>query len=169
MTAASGGQGQVTMTGIGALSVAQGEGTLIAQGLGSCIGIAAYEPLRRIAVLAHVMLPGPAPAGLSPDQRARHAPEAVAALVDVVEGRGGARGLLVVKIAGGAQVIRLAGREDRFQVGRRNVEAVRAALATHGLRVAAADTGGNAGRTLALAAATGAVTVRPVSGAERAL
>jgi len=83
--------------------------------------------------------------------------------------RGGARGLLVVKIAGGAQVIRLAGREDRFQVGRRNVEAVRAALATHGLRVAAADTGGNAGRTLALAAATGTVTVRPVSGAERAL
>ncbi len=168
-TLAGQGQGQVTMTGIGALTVAQGAGALIAQGLGSCIGIAAYDPLRRIAALAHVMLPGPAPAGLPPDQCARHAPEAVAALIDAVERRGGARRLLVVKIAGGAQVIRLAGREDRFQVGRRNIEAVQAALAAHGLRVAAEDTGGNTGRTLTLTAATGAVTVRPAGGAERTL
>jgi chemotaxis protein CheD len=66
-------QEQITITGIGALTVAQGAGTLVAQGLGSCIGIAAYDPLRRIAALAHVMLPGPAPAGLPPDQLARHA------------------------------------------------------------------------------------------------
>ena len=156
-------------TGLGALSIVEGsDDTLVAQGLGSCIGIAAYEPARKIALLAHVMLPAAATA-VPPDQPARVAPQAVEAIVREVTKRGGAPKKLVVKIAGGAQVIKVPGMEDRLKIGQRNIAAVHEALAQHGLRVSGEDTGGSTGRTLTLYAANGRTTVRVVGGTEQPL
>lgn len=144
---------------------------LVAQGLGSCIGISVYAPASKIAILAHVMLPGPAPEQSNPAQPARYAEHAVAAIVSEINRLGGvptAR-TVVVKLAGGAQVIAIPGMEDRLKIGARNIEAVHEALARHGLRVAAADTGGKTGRTVTLHAATGVTTVRVVGGVEQQL
>lgn len=160
----------VRSAGLGELCVAtQGDDVLTAQGLGSCVGIAAYEPVRKIAMLAHVMLPGPTPGGAGAEQPARFAAQAVDAIVETVERHGGLRQRLVIKIAGGAQVIKIAGMEDRLKIGARNITAVHEALATNNLRVVAADTGGNVGRTLCLYAATGETTVRVVGGVEQPL
>lgn len=157
-------------TGLGELSIAaQCDDILVAQGLGSCVGIAAYDPARKLALLAHVMLPGPMTDRLSPDQPARFASQAVSAIVAEATRRGGRPGTLVIRIAGGAQVITIPGMEDRLKIGARNVEAVRAALAQHGLRIAAEDTGGRIGRTVSLYTATGVTTVRVVGGVEHAL
>ncbi len=159
----------VHSTGLGALSIVErSDDTLIAQGLGSCIGIAAYEPVRKIALLAHVMLPAAAAAAPA-DQPARVAPQAVEAIVREVAKRGGMPKKLVVKIAGGAQVIKVPGMEDRLKIGQRNIAAVHEALAQHGLRVAGEDTGGSTGRTLTLYAANGRTTVRVVGGTEQPL
>lgn len=156
--------------GLGEIVVGQGDDdVLTAQGLGSCVGIAAYDPDRKIAVMAHVMLPGPIPDNTSPEQPARYAAQAVKALVEKVEKGGGRRRNLVIKLAGGAQVIRVPGMQDRLQIGQRNIAAVREALQRHDLRVAAEDLGGHVGRTLTLYAATGATTVRVVGGTEQPL
>lgn len=172
MTAAA----MIRSTSLGELSVVQrGDDVLVAQGLGSCVGIAAYDPVQKIAAVAHVMLPE-APLFLAdeaarpnPDQPARYAAQAVDAIVAAVVQRGGRARGLVVKIAGGAQVLRLAGKEDRLKIGLRNIAAVHAALARQGLRVVAEDTGGNNGRTLSLYAATGIITVRLVGSTEHPL
>ncbi len=160
----------ITSVGLGELSIVQrADGLLVARGLGSCIGIAVYEPKTRVAALAHVMLPGPAPAQLPADQPARFADQAVVSVVDSLERRGARIRDCVIKLAGGAQVIRLGNKEDRLQVGRRNIEAVLHALEENGLRSVAQDVGGNMGRTLTLYASTGVTTVRLVGGAEQAL
>lgn len=158
--------------GLGELVRAQGtDDVLVAQGLGSCVGISVYDPVVKVAAMAHVMLPGPALPGMhnGADQPARFADRGVAAVVQAVEERGGQRKRLIVKLAGGAQVIRLAGREDMLKVGPRNIIAVRDACTQLGLRVAAEDLGGGTGRTLSLYAATGQTTVRVVGGAEQPL
>jgi chemotaxis protein CheD len=156
--------------GLGMLVVVkQCEDLLVARGLGSCIGIAAYEPGRRIAALAHVMLPGPAPETADPEQPARYAAQAVDSLIRAVEQHGGRRSQIRVKLAGGAQVIQLNNREDRLQVGLRNIEAVRAALVRTNLPILAEDVGGKVGRTLTLYAASGDTTVRLVGAQEKPL
>lgn len=157
-------------TGLGELTIGQrSDDVLVAQGLGSCVGIAAYEPAKKLAVLAHVMLPGPVPETTPAEQPARYAAQAVKAIVETVQRRGGRPRNLVIKLAGGAQVIRVPGMEDRLKIGQRNIEAVREALATHGLRIAGEDLGGNVGRTITIYAATGATTVRVVGGTEQKL
>lgn len=159
----------IRSAGLGELCVVQqSDDLLVAQGLGSCIGIAAYDPARRIALMGHVMLPGPAPEQ-GVEQPARYAAQAVQAIVGAVQTCGGIPRNLVVKLAGGAQVIAIPGMEDRLKIGARNIEAVRAALAQHGLRIRAEDVGGRVGRTLTLYAASGKTTVRVVGGVEQDL
>lgn len=160
----------VLSAGLGEMCVAVGgDDVLTAQGLGSCVGIAVYEPVCKLAIVAHVMLPGPPPAAPAPDQPARFAAHAVDAIVETVERHGGLRLRLAVKLAGGAQVIKIAGMEDRLKIGARNIAAVHEALARQNLRIAAEDTGGSVGRTLCLHAATGETTVRVVGGAAQPL
>ena len=97
------------------------------------------------------------------------ADQAVASVIESVERRGARIRDCVIKLAGGAQVIRLGNKEDRLQVGRRNIEAVLQALESKGLRSVAQDLGGNMGRTMTLYAATGVTTVRLVGGVEQPL
>jgi len=160
----------VRTTGLGELTVVrESDDLLTARGLGSCIGIAVYERTHRIAIMAHVMLPGPAPDLPSLNQPARYAAQAVESILQAVEEFGGRPRDLVVKIAGGAQVIRLHGKDDRLQVGLRNTQAVRDAMTRRKLHIAAEQTGGSTGRTLTLHAATGHTTIRLVGGQEETL
>lgn len=156
--------------GLGMLVVlAHSDEILVARGLGSCIGIAALEPARRIVAMAHVMLPGPAPETIDVQQPARYASHAIISLIRAVEQHGGRRGQIALKLAGGAQVIQLYNKDDHLQVGLRNIEAVRAEASRHGLPILAEDVGGKVGRTLTLYAATGETTVRLVGAQEQRL
>ena len=51
-----------------------------------------------------------------------------------------------------------------LNIGERNADAVREALKAAGMRVRAADVGGNAGRSMQVAVTGGSVTVRAVGG-----
>jgi chemotaxis protein CheD len=160
----------IASAGLGELAVVQRSDMLLtARGLGSCIGISVYEPNSKIAALAHVMLPGPMTIEPVAGQPARFADQAVESIVELLQKRGGRTRDCVIKLAGGAQVIRLANKDDKLQVGKRNIEAVLAALEKRGLRVSAQRVGGNMGRTLTLYAATGITTVRLVGGVEEQL
>jgi len=165
---------QMTVTthsaGLGEMTVVrESDAVLAARGLGSCVGISVYEPNRRIAIMAHVMLPGPVSGAPDPAQPARYASHAIESIIKAVEKHGGRPRDLVIKMAGGAQVIQLHGKDDRLRVGERNISAVREALAAKGLRISAEHMGGSTGRTLCLHAATGQTTVRVVGGQEQPL
>jgi chemotaxis protein CheD len=155
---ASGIASSTIKVGLGVLVVTDEPGKgLSALGLGSCIGVAAYDPVAKVAGMVHVMLSdstmssAPGPAG-------KYADTAIPALVEAMVRLGAEPGRLVVKIAGGAQMFASGG--GNLNIGARNAVAVRASLAAAKLRVKAADTGGTSGRTLELWVDDGRTTVR---------
>jgi chemotaxis protein CheD len=153
----------VIAVGLGDLFVSISE-DLVAYSLGSCIGICLWDPLVKVAAMAHVVLPT-APAGpvATPG---KFGDTAVPALLSALERAGAHKYRLQCKIAGGAAVLALGGGGSLPKIGDRNVEAVKAALAKANVRVLAAETGGNQGRTVRLEAPTGRVLVRTVRGSE---
>ena len=165
--------------GIADLQIARAPAVLVSYGLGSCIGIALYDPYRKIGGLAHVMLPAQVD-GRTGDSL-KYADTAVEEAVSRLLEAGCARGALLAKMAGGAdmfpvreapEVPRGAGAArslskdpnapGRPRIGDRNAQAVRAKLEELGIPLVAEDVGGNYGRTVELDPATGDLRVRSV-------
>jgi chemotaxis protein CheD len=142
----------------------EAETVLVSIGLGSCIGLALVDAGAGVAGLAHIMLPGPGEAASRPP--GTFADSGVSALLDAVLALGARRVRLTAVIVGGAQMFGSAG---KIQVGTRNEEAVRAALAGARLPVVAADTGGGSGRTIRVYLDETRVTARVAGGRENVL
>ncbi len=149
---------QLLTVGLGEIKTAAGSGVLMALGLGSCIGVAVWDPLMRVSGMAHVVLP--APPDSNPAGGPKFATQAIPMLLEQVVALGANRSRLVCKIAGGAQVLNSAAMRDSFRIGERNREAVLAALRAAGVRVQAEDCGGNTGRSFRLTAADGKMAVK---------
>ena len=130
---------------------------LVAHSLGSCLGIAIYDPIRKVGGLLHVMLPDstidPAKAERSP---CMFIDSGVPRLFHAVYALGGEKSRMVIKVAGGSQFM-----DDAkiFNIGRRNVEALQALVARNGVSIHKQDTGGRASRTMRLDLPTGSVTI----------
>jgi chemotaxis protein CheD len=138
------------------------EAVLVSVGLGSCIGLAMIDRARGVAGLAHVMLPESKAGQEASTLRGRYADRAVPVLLDEVVALGARVSALEVGIAGGAQMFG----GSSIEVGRRNEEAVRAALTGVRLAVTAAETGGDKGRTVRVHPDGGVMTVRQVADEE---
>lgn len=141
---------------------------LISYGLGSCVGIALYDPHPCIGGLAHIMLPDSKQARRS-DNPAKFADTALPAMLQEMLQNGAVKSRIIAKIAGGAQMFTFANATDIMRVGERNVEAVRRVLMDLGLPLAAEDTGGNYGRTVELRTESGILYVRTVDRGEKEL
>lgn len=160
--------GPLIRVGMAESGVSRAPGTLITSGLGSCIGVTLHDSHVKIGGMCHVMLPESAQARAS-ENRAKFADTAIPDMLAQLEVMGARRERLVVKVAGGAQMFNFGKGDDRFSIGRRNAEAVRAALKLAGVRVLAEDTGGNHGRTMVFDVGTGRVTIRTIEGGETVL
>lgn len=148
--------------GIGDLHLTDDPNTvLVAHGLGSCVGISAYEPSTRLAALLHVMLPSSTEAkeAVVPT---KYADTGIAMMLDLLRERGAAVRRLQIRAAGGASILLAPGFGDKFRIGERNAAAVQEAIKRHGVRLAAHDLGGRHGRTMELHVDTGLVTVRTI-------
>ncbi|MHB1159397.1 MAG: chemotaxis protein CheD [Chloroflexota bacterium] len=155
---------QVTVpVGIGELRASRSPSeVLVAYGLGSCVGVCLYDPQAKVGGLAHVMLPNSAEA-ISQRPLGKFADCAVPMLLEEMVKLGVEPRRLICKIAGGAQMLTAPGfSTNGFNVGERNVEAVKAALERHRVPLLKYDTGGNRGRTLAVHLATGKIMVRTI-------
>jgi chemotaxis protein CheD len=133
-------------------------GTLVAFGLGSCVGLVAWDPLTRIGGLAHFMLPSGTRAG----HPAKYVDSGVPWFLAALSRAGASPRRLIFKAAGGAAMF--AGVSGSLEVGRRNVSAVREALADASLRLAAEDLGGSVGRSIELDLASGQLSIRTIHG-----
>lgn len=134
--------------GMADLVVAKHPATLVTLGLGSCVGLVIYDQLLRTAGMVHIML--------SDSREAKNIPKpgkfsdtAVPCLLDELRELGVNRAQLRAKMAGGAQMFQMPGKESAlFSVGARNVEATTKMLAAAGIRLVASDTGGSKGRSV---------------------
>ncbi len=146
--------------GIGQLAVSRdARDVLVAYGLGSCVGIACFDPEAKVAALAHILLPSSEGKRVDDREPARFADTGIDLLLQRLAEAGAVKRRLIVKVAGGAAVLGAANAE-KFKIGVRNAEAITERLKHHGLRVASADLGGTRGRTMELHVATGKTFVR---------
>jgi len=131
---------------------------LVTHSLGSCLGIAVYDPLKKVGGLLHIMLPD----STIDAAKAATAPfmfvdTGVPRLFRGVLNLGADRQRLVVKVAGGAQLLDPNG---IFNIGARNHHSLNALLAKNGYAIHNQDVGGIASRTMRVDMTTGQVSIQ---------
>jgi chemotaxis protein CheD len=148
-------------------AVGRGDDLLVSVGIGSCVAIALYDPATRIGALAHILLPSE---GLSRDagNRAKFPSTAVPLLLEEMK-KAGATGTPRAKIAGGASMFAALIPAGGINMGERNVLATRTALQHAGIPVAAADVGGDYGRSVYFHLDDGRLLIRSLKKGDRVL
>ena len=144
--------------GIADLNVVKAPDTLVTYALGSCVGICLYDNEKKIAGLAHIMLPLSKDAAQGIDNKRRYADTGIMELIQTKNLQGASASRLTAKIAGGAQMFSVS--SSMFNIGERNVEAVKKVLASYRIRIVAEETGLNFGRTVFFHGDTGIMEVR---------
>ncbi len=152
--------GQMIKVGMADLKICKAPDALTTIGLGSCIGIAIYDPSTKISGLAHIMLPD-STAIRNNSNIAKFADTGIQKLYDDMIKAGANKMKLVAKIAGGAKMFEMGG-SSSINVGLRNAEASRAKLKQLGVRLVAEDCGLNYGRTVELYSETGEYHIKAV-------
>ncbi|MGB9792628.1 MAG: chemotaxis protein CheD [Thermacetogeniaceae bacterium] len=148
--------------GIGEWKVAHNPARLITIGLGSCVGVALYDPLNSIGGLAHVMLPDSSEFK-DITNRGKFADLAIPDLLEAMLKMGARRATTVAKLAGGARMFISADSNlPVLNIGERNVAMCRKVLGELGIRIVAEDTGGNYGRTMILDTTNGKVYIKAI-------
>ncbi|MBC7086467.1 MAG: chemotaxis protein CheD [Methanomethylovorans sp.] len=122
-------------------------------GLGSCVGIALYDPVTKIGGLIHIMLPTIENARYT-DNRAKFADSGISILIEEMIKTGAVRRRMVAKIAGGAKMFSF-NNDANMNIGERNVLATKAVLEELKVPIIAEDVGKNYGRTVVLDTNTG--------------
>jgi chemotaxis protein CheD len=152
---------EIIKVGMADLKASRHPSVLTTLGLGSCVGISLYDPIRKIIGMAHIMLP------LSTQARnnsnvAKFADTAVEKLLDDMIKLGAVKGCIVAKLAGGAQMFAFNSFLEMMRIGTRNVLAVKEKLIEHNIRLVSEDTGGNYGRTIELYSRDGRLVVKTI-------
>lgn len=142
--------------GIGEYKITRAPNRLITYGLGSCLGVSLYDPLNKVGSLIHIMLPDSTFFKQQNAKPGKFADLGLPFLVKEMLRSGGKISQLEAKMVGGAQMF------DGLdiKIGRQNVEKSREILRQLGIKIVAAETGGNRGRTMILDTATGKVYIR---------
>lgn len=133
--------------------------------LGSCIGVAIYDPDTRVGGMLHYMLPE---ASLNPD-KARENPfmfadTGIPLLFRSAYKLGAMRSRLQIKLAGGANVM---DQTNFFNIGKRNYLAARKLLYKNNLLISSELVGGVSGKTMRLDLNTGQVLIKLPGGEVR--
>lgn len=142
------------------LAVLRDQGILATYGLGSCIGIALYDPKRKVAGMAHILLNDSTKfirPGVNSFNPAKFADTALPLLLQSMVEQGASKKAIIAKIAGGASLFNFKGAGGG--VGEKNIEAVRSKLEGLSIPLHGAEVGGNCGRTMKLMVDTGALVI----------
>ena len=144
--------------GIGELKVSNMAGDVLrSYGLGSCIGLVILAPRQRTVGMLHVALPeSKINQQLAKDQPGMFADTGIPFILQEMERCGCTVGDLVIKIAGGASVMDPGA---TFEIGKRNILAVKKTLWRYHLGPVAEDVGDIISRTMSVSVDTGIVTV----------
>src|SRR5699024_8171174 len=114
---------KVVKVGISDIQFVQAPNKIKTSGLGSCVGIILYDEVKKIAGLAHIMLPDSTQASQKEFNPAKYADTAIECLIQELGKRDIPLYRLKAKIAGGAQMFAYSYTTDVMRIGSRNVEA----------------------------------------------
>lgn len=149
------------VVGISDWKICRGTDSLITYALGSCVGICLYDKNSKIAGLSHIMLPDSTAITDGAKTRPKFADTAIVDMLNAMKAQGATQTGMTAKIAGGAVMFKSS--SAQFNIGERNVEAVKKTLAMLGIPIIASDTGLNYGRTVTFFAENGMLEVNSAS------
>lgn len=147
----------VITVGISDLAVSKAPDIIATYALGSCVGICLIDERSKIGGLAHIMLPNSKEATHIQDNLKKFADTGIAMLIREIERAGGNIRNLKAKIAGGAQMF---SGVSSFNIGERNVKAVKQILQNYNIEIVSEQTGDKIGRTIFFNIETGMVEVK---------
>ena len=131
---------------------------VITYALGSCIGLAVYDPNANIGGIIHYMLPE---SKLNPEKSKRNpfmfADTGVPLFFKKLYTMGASNKSIVIKVAGGANLLDPA---DRFNIGKRNYMALRKLLWKNRLMINKESVGGVTHRTLKIDMSAGQILLK---------
>ena len=145
----------------------QTEVILVTHCLGSCIGVAVYDPVARAGGLLHYMLPE----SKIDHEKAKSAPlmfadTGIPLLFKACYKLGAKKSRMIIKVAGGSQIMDPSG---VFDIGRRNYVALRKIFWRNNVMIDAEDVGGHSNRTMRLSVASGVLSIKVSGEGERIL
>lgn len=160
--------GKVIKVGMSDLNTAKVPDSLTTLGLGSCVGIALYDSRRKIAGLAHAMLPSSEEIENN-ENKAKFVDTSIDELIVEMKNLGASTVGLTAKLAGGSQMFKFNSDNDVLRIGERNVLAAKEKLKSLNIRIIAEDTGGNFGRTIVFDPNDGSLHIRTIGHGEKTI
>ncbi|HUV49808.1 MAG TPA: chemotaxis protein CheD [Anaerolineae bacterium] len=134
------------------------EDILITYALGSCIGIAVYDPVVKVGGLLHFMLPDSSiDLNKAVKTPAMFADTGIPLLFKSCYRLGAEKRHMIVKVAGGSNVMDNA---NYFRIGQKNIIALRKIFWRNNVLIDGEDIGGYYNRTVLLDISTGKVVVK---------
>lgn len=153
----------IISVGIAEANIVTAPDLIRTSGLGSCVGAVVYDSKKKIAGLAHVLLPDSSLTRQATFNKYKYADTALPALIAQLTEAGGRMNQMKAKLAGGAQMFQFTSNSDIMRIGPRNVEAVQNILQQYHIPIVSSDVGGSAGRTIEFDPATCKMKIRKVN------
>jgi len=159
---------KTVVVGLGELVVSEDPTNVLAcLGLGSCVGVCAYDPISKIGGMAYIVLPSSK--GRHMESSAIYADTAIPMLFREMEKLGADKVRIKIKLVGGAEILVNPGLKKPLKIGEKIQEVIRAKLTEEGTMWMAADIGGNYGRSSRLFINTGKVVINVAGKGEKEL
>ena len=147
---------------MGEMKIAKTPDVLITRGLGSCLGITLYDPIKKIGTMAHAMLPdiNRAKAQSNPN---RFVNSVVENMLGELKKENCFKKNLQVKLFGGAHMFSFIAKDNLLNVGEKNIEMAKDVFQKQGMAIVAEELGGSIGRTIELDLESGKVLIKTIS------
>lgn len=141
-----------------------GKVILQSKAIGSCLAIVAYDAVKNVGALAHIMLPGRSP-GKKTIEKTKYAADAIDAIVSKMSRLGSKKGDIEVALVGGGNVLN---REDDT-ICQANIESATQSLKEKNIPVRAQVVGGTVRRSVSLDVERGIIFYTEGNGSEKEL
>ena len=149
---------------IGQVTVGRGKVILQSKAIGSCIAICAYDVTKNIGSLAHVMLPGVAPAKKA-SERTKYASDAIDTIVSQMAQQGSKNNDIEVVLVGGGNVLN----RENDTICQANIESVTQILKEKGIPIKATALGGTERKSVSIDIEKGRISFIEGDGNEKVL
>jgi chemotaxis protein CheD len=151
---------------MGKMEIAQSPDRLITRGLGSCLGITIYCPVKKAGVMVHPMLPDIDKSKIKSNS-SRFVNSAILLALEELDKRGCPRSNMEIKMFGGAHMFSFIAVDSALNVGQKNIEMAHSVFKDLNIKIMAEEVGGTFGRTVELDLETGKVLVKTASWGEK--
>jgi len=144
------------------MKIARAPAVMVTRGLGSCLGITLYDPVKKIGAMAHPMLPDIERAKIKSNP-GRFVNSVINKMLEDLKSEGCLKSRLIAKLFGGAHMFSFIAKDSILNIGEKNIDMAKELLKQYGIDILVEELGGSVGRTIELDLETGKVLVKTIS------